>query len=183
MRRDLRAHGDPACLRGSYRCYGLPRREVHYMQRTLLVCSKGAVTLDHHRFRHRRPACEAESRRDRAFVHLAVARQRWLLLVERQHPPRHPAVLKSSLHEAGRHDRMAVIGESGGPEAGELGHLAQFLAPETLRDRRHEAGRDRRLRSRKLDQRSKHRGRIDDRIGVRHREDRAIATGGRRRRA
>ena len=69
------------------------------------------------------------------------------------------------------------------PEPGELGHLGQLLAAQALRDRGHEAGRDLRLLARLLDQGAEDRGRVDDGVGVRHREDRAVAAGGRRGRA
>ena len=71
----------------------------------------------------------------------------------------------------------AVVGEPGGPGVGELGHLGQLLAAQALRDRRHEADGHHRLLPRRFDQRAEHGGRVDDRIGVRHRQDGAVAAG------
>ena len=175
--RDLRADGDPARLRGPDGSHGLPGREMHYMQRTLLICGEVAIAPDHHRLGDRRPAGEAELGRDRSVVHLPVARERRLLLVQRQQPASDGAVLERALHQPGGHDRVAVVGERGRSEARELGHLGQLLPLEALRDRGHEAGRDHRVLSRLLDQGAEHGGGIDDGVGVRHREDGAVAAG------
>jgi hypothetical protein len=63
------------------------------------------------------------------------------------------------------------------PLVGELGHLGQLGAVLAAGDRGEEADRNLRLGLRVLDQRAEHRGRVDDRVGVRHREDRAVAAG------
>jgi hypothetical protein len=60
------------------------------------------------------------------------------------------------------------------PAAGEPAHLGQLAAVLALRDRGEEADRHVRLRQRGLDQRAEHRRRVDDGLGVRHREDRAV---------
>jgi hypothetical protein len=86
-------------------------------------------------------------------------------------------VLERAPHQAGRDDRAAVVAEAGGALLGELGHLGQLRALLAACDRGEEADRDRRLRLRVLDQRAEHRGRVDDRVGVRHRQDRAVAAG------
>ena len=93
------------------------------------------------------------------------------------------AVLERAAHQPGRGDRPPVVGERRRAGVGELSHLGQLLPAEPLRDRRHEAGGDERLPPRRLDQRAEHRRRVDDRIGVRHRQDRAVAAGCRRSRA
>ena len=77
----------------------------------------------------------------------------------------------------GEHDRAAVVGERGGAGVGELAHLGQLRARLALRDRGQEADRDLGLGPRLLDERGEHGGRVDDRLGVRHREDRAVAAG------
>ena len=111
-------------------------------------------------------------------MHLAVARERRLLAVERELAAGDRPVLERAAHQAGRGDGAAVVGERGRAGVGELAHLGQLLAVEALRDRGHEAGRDERLAARGLDERAEHGGRVDDRIGVRHREDRAVAARG-----
>ena len=78
----------------------------------------------------------------------------------------------------GRADGMTVVGEAGRALVGELAHLRQLRALLALRDRREEADGNVRVRARLLDQRAEHRGGVDDRLGVRHREDRAVAAGG-----
>ena len=105
-------------------------------------------------------------------------RERRLLAVQSQPPARRAGVLKSSAHQPGRTDRFAVVGEGRGAGAGQLAHLGQLLAGEPARDRRHEANRDQGLLLRLLDQRSEHGGAVDHRIGVRHRQDRAVAARG-----
>jgi hypothetical protein len=59
----------------------------------------------------------------------------------------------------------------------ELAHLGQLGPLLPLRDRRQKADLDLGVGARLLDERAEHRGRIDDRLGVRHREDRAVAAG------
>ena len=175
--RDLRADGDPARLRGPNGSHGLPGREMHYMQRSLLICGEFAIAPDHHGLRDRRPAGEAELGGHRTVVHLPVARERRFLLVQRQQPAGNGAVLERALHQPGRDDRAAVVRERRRTETCELGHLGQLLPLEPLRDRRHEAGRNDRVLARLLDQGAEHRGRVDDGIGVGHREDCAVAAG------
>ena len=75
-------------------------------------------------------------------------------------------------------DRAAVVGERDRARVGELGHLRQLAAGLALRDRREEADRNLGLAPGVLEERAEHGGRVDDRLGVRHREDRAVAASG-----
>ena len=77
----------------------------------------------------------------------------------------------------------AVVGERHRARVGELAHLGQLVAALAARDRREEADGDLALVLRRLDERAEGRRRVDDRIGVRHREDRAVAAGSGGRRA
>ena len=79
-----------------------------------------------------------------------------------------------------RRDRAAVVGERGGARVGELAHLGQLRALLADRDRGHEADRDLRLVARRGPAgRAGRRSSRRPAIGVRHREDRAVAAGGR----
>ncbi len=78
-------------------------------------------------------------------------------------------------------DRLAVVGEAERAGVAQRGHLGQLVAAQAARDRSQEAGRDaglalgaRRPASRSTD------SVVDDRVGVRHRDHRAEAAGGRR---
>jgi hypothetical protein len=57
----------------------------------------------------------------------------------------------------------------------QLGHLGQLRALQAARDRGHEADRDAGIAQRGVAQRLQQRGGIDDRVGVRHRDDQAEA--------
>ena len=173
-----RADRDPAALRGPDGGHGLPGREMHYMQRSSLICGKGAVALDHHatppptaspraRARpRRRPSCICPSRE-------RVGSSSWRARIR----PGDGAVLERPLHQARRtRPGLPSSVNAAAPRRGELGHLGQLLAAKALRDRRHEAGRDRRLVAGLLDQGAEHGRRVDDGIRVRHREDGAVAT-------
>ena len=123
------------------------------MQRPPLVAGEREVALDHHALGDRRVAGEAELGRDRALVHLPVARERRLLAVERERAAGDGAVLERAPHQRRRGDRPAVVGERGRARVGELAHLGQLRAAERLRDRGQEADRDDRLAARLLDER------------------------------
>ena len=77
----------------------------------------------------------------------------------------------------GRRDGDAVVGERDRAGVGELGHLRQLRPVLPARDRGEESDRHVRLAARGLDERAEDGRRVDDGIGVRHREDRAEAAG------
>ena len=112
-----------------------------------------------------------------------VAGQRRVLLVERERPAGEALVLERLAQHPGRAHRQAVVGEAGGAGVGQLGHLGELLAALAAGDRREEAGGDARLGAGALAQRAQHRRRVHHRVGVGHREDRAVAAGGRGARA
>src|SRR5581483_7549886 len=84
---------------------------------------------------------EAELRRDCAFVHVRVPRERRLLAVQRERSPGHRRVLERAAHQPGRRDRDPVVRERDRAGVCELAHLGQLLAELPARDRRHEADR------------------------------------------
>jgi hypothetical protein len=116
-------------------------------------------------------------------VHLAAARERPLLAVERDPRARGRRVLERAPEEARRLDRHPVVREPGRARLGELDHLGQLLPGLGLRDRGEEADRHLGLGAGPLDERAEHGGRVDDGVGVRHREDGAEAARGGRARA
>ena len=59
-------------------------------------------------------------------MHLAVARERRLLAVQRDPPAGDRAVLERAPHQPGRDDGHAVVGEAGRARVGELAHLGQL---------------------------------------------------------
>jgi hypothetical protein len=156
---------------------------VKHVQRSLLVRGEGEVTLDHHALGDGWIAGETELCGDGSLVHLAVSRERRLLAVDGNRPARDGPVLQRPPHQARRGDRPAVVAEPCCAGIRELGHLGQLAAGLPLRDRGQEADRYLRLSARRLHERAEHRGRVDDRVGVGHGEDRAEAAGRRRLRA
>ena len=87
-------------------------------------------------------------------------------------------VLQRPAHDARLVDGTSVVREghrAGVGERTELGELGAVLA---LRDRGHEADWDMRLGGGACAQAAQDVGVVDDRVGVRHRQDRAVATGG-----
>ncbi len=110
-------------------------------------------------------------------MHLTAAGQRRLLLVQRQRARRDGAVGEGVAHHAGRRDGPPVVGERDGTESGELRHLRQLLPAQPFRDRGHEPGGDQRLGASELDERTEHGSRVDDGVGVRHRDDGAVPAG------
>ena len=134
------------------------------------------VALDHDALGRRRIRPEAQLGGHHTLVRLAPARQRRLLAMEHERKPRDPAVLQCAAHETGRHDGQAVIGECSRARRRERSHLGQFLPELALADGGHETGRDDSFLTRALDERPEYRRRVDDRVRVRYREDRAVAT-------
>ena len=130
------------------------------------------------RLRHRRIAGEAELGGDASLVDVRAVRERRLLAVERERPAGDRRVLERAAHHPGRRDGHAVVGERDRAGVGELAHLGQLLPALAAGDRREEADRDDRLALRAVSTSdAERRGRVDDGIGVRHREDRAEAAG------
>ncbi len=147
------------------------------MNRLAFIGREHQIAADHHALGHRRVAAEAELGRYLTLVHLAVAGKGRLLTVERDSSPGERVVLKRPPHQPGCDNGAAVVREACCPRLGELDHLGQLPALLTLGDRSEEADRDFGLASRGLDQRAEHRRGVDDRLGVRHRKNRAVAAG------
>ena len=155
----------------------LARREVHEVEWTAFGSGERHIALDHHALRRRGVRAEAELRRDRSLVGVTAVRERRLLAVERETQLREGAVLQRATHQPGGDDRPAVVRECRGAGGGELGHLRQLVAQLAFADRRHESRRHDRLVARTLDESTEDGRRVDDRLGVRHREDRAVPPG------
>ena len=101
-RRRLRRRA-PARARSA--CDRLPGRQVEEVQGLALVGGEREVALDHQALGDRRVAGEAELGGDLALVHLAAARERRLLAVQREPAAGDGAVLERAPHEARRDDR------------------------------------------------------------------------------
>ena len=111
-------------------------------------------------------------------MHHAVSRQRRILLEQRDDAAREALVLERLAQDAGGGDRLAVVGEPERAGVAEVRHLGQLLTAQAARDRGKEPGRDVGLPAGHLGQGAQNRGVVDDRVGVRHRDDRAEAAGG-----
>ena len=111
------------------------------------------------------------------------ARERRVLLVQREHAAAQALVLERAAQHPGAHDRLAVVGEAERAGLAQPVHLGELLAAQPARDRAHEADGNARVARGGLAQRAEDRGRVDDRVGVRHRDDLAEAAGGRGARA
>ena len=85
------------------------------------------------------------------------------------------AVLERTPHERRRDDRAAVVGEAGGARVGELAHLGQLAPSEPLEIAARNPTGTSASALRALDERAEHGGRVDDRLGVGHGEDGAVA--------
>ena len=63
-----------------------------------------------------------------ALVHRAVARQRRVLLVQREHAAAQALVLQRAAQHAGVGHRAPVVGEAGRADRAQLGHLGELAA-------------------------------------------------------
>src|SRR5205085_12225959 len=102
MWRHLGGRLDAGGLRGLERLDRLARREVEQVDGLALVGGEREVALDHQALGDRRIAAEAELRRDLSLVHVAAARERRLLAVEREPPAGDLRVLERAPHQPGR---------------------------------------------------------------------------------
>ena len=177
VRRHLGRRFHPTRLRLRERLDRLPRGEVEQVQRLPLVRGERQVALDHQALGHRGIAGEAELGRNPALVHLTAPRERRLLAVQRQAAAGDGAVLERAPHQARRDHRLPVVGERGGARGGKLGHLGQLGPALVPRNRREEADRHLGLCLRRLRERAEHYRRVDDGLGIRHRQDRAVTAG------
>ena len=152
------------------------------VQRLALVGGEREVALDHHALGDRRVAGEAELGRDGALVHLAAARERRLLAVDARRG--RPA---TALYWSARRIRPGET--TGRPSSVKPAAPASASSPISVSSppawpfeiaARKPTGTTASARACSTSD-AEHRGRVDDRIGVRHREDRAVAAGGGRR--
>ena len=132
------------------------------------------VAGDHDAFAERGPRAETELGGDLAAVRVAAVRERRLLAVHGDRAARDGAVLQRAAHDAGGDDRAAVVGEPDSARVGELAHLGQLDSVLLLGDRGEEADRHFCLALGPLAQAAEDVGLVDDGVGVRHREDRAV---------
>ena len=108
-------------------------------------------------------------------MHHAGARQRGILLVQREHPAAQALVAKRVAQQSGVGDRLAVVGEADRPDLAQLAHLAQPPPGQSDADRCHEADRNAGVALRRHQHPAQKRRMVEHRVGVRHRHDRAIA--------
>ena len=153
------------------------------MHAAVLVAGDAQVAGDRGRLGDRGVAADAELGRDGALVHVAAARERAVLAVQRERDAERAGVLEGAPQEPGALDGAAVVREAGGAEVGEHAHLGQLGALEPARDGRHEADRHAGLERRALEEGLEQRGRVEHGVRVRHREHGAVAAGGGRGRA
>ncbi len=153
-------------------------REVLDVGPRVLVEAEGAVAGDHRRLGDVWHPGEAERGRDRPLPHHPVAGQRRVLLVEEDRAPGEPLVLERPAHHPGVGDRQPVVGEAERAGLAQRRHLGQLAPLHAAGDGRDEAGRDDRLGLGPLAERRDDRGIVDDRVGVRHRDDPAVAARG-----
>ena len=99
VRRHLGGRVDPAGVGRAQRVDGLPGREMHQMERPVLVAGEREVALDHRALGDRRVRSEAELGADQPFVDLPVAGEGRLLAVERELAARDRAVLECAAHQ------------------------------------------------------------------------------------
>ena len=178
MRRHLGGRIDSLRERAVERDHGLPCGEVHQMDAPALELGQREVALDHEALGCRRVPAESELRRDRALVHVPAARRAPAPRSGGRAGGRSPRCSGAPAAAGRAGHRPAVVRERAAPGRRELGHLGELLAALALADRGHEAGRDDRLLARARDEVAEDGGRVDDRVGVRHREDRAVAARG-----
>ena len=95
--------------------------------------------------------------------------------MERESKVGERAVLERAPHQPGGDHRPTVVRERGRTRGSELRHLRQLVAELALADRRHEAGGHDCVLARSVDERAEDGGGVDDRLRVRHRENRAVA--------
>jgi hypothetical protein len=148
------------------------------VERLTLVRGEREIALDHQALRDGGIPGEAELCGYGALVHLTAARKRRLFAMKRDAAARDRPVLQRATHQTCRRHWDAVVREAHSAHRRELSHLGQLAAGLPLRDRREKTDRDLRLGARGLDERAERRGRVDDRSGVRHRKDYAVASRG-----
>ena len=155
----------------------LERRQMHQVHRLSGLACQVDVAPDHQALAERRPGADAELARHRAGVRMPAACQRRLLAVDRDRAPRHGVVLQGSPHHPGCRHRMPVVGEAGRPGVGKRAELGELRPGLPLREGGEEADRHLRLGLGTCPQSPQERGVVDRRIGVGHREDRAVTAG------
>ena len=156
------------------------RREVHQVQRLPGVRGQIDVASDHQALAERRPAAETQLRSGRPCVRMAATRQSLLLAVDRDRASCDRVVLQRAAHQPGGDDGTPVVREADRAGVGERPELRELLTRLPLRDRGEEADGNLRLALRSCAQPANRLGLVDDRLRIRHREDRAVAAGSRR---
>ena len=129
VRGDLGADPEAARLGGGDRLDRGGAAEVLEVHARVLVAGERGVARDHRRLADGRDAGDAERRADGALVHRAAARERRVLLVQREHAAAQALVLQ----RLAQHRRRSATGlpssvKPSAPSLGELGHLGQLLA-------------------------------------------------------
>ena len=152
----------------------LPGRKVHEVNRPSDFGREGEIAGAHDALAERRPRAETELGGDLAAVRVSAMGECRLLAVNGNRAARDGAVLQRAPHHSGGDDRPSVVSEPDGARVGELAHLGQLHAVLLFGDRGEEANRDLGFALGALAQAAEHVGLVDDGVGVRHRQDRAV---------
>ncbi len=123
VRADLGADPPAALLGGGDRLDRGGAREVLEVHARVLVAGERGVARDHRRLGDAGDAADAQRGADGALVHGAAARERAVLLVQRQHAAAQALVLQCLAQHAGALHRAPVVGEAQRSLLPELGHL------------------------------------------------------------
>ena len=181
MRRGLGADPRAGLLGRGQGLDRLDAREMLEVHARAFVERERAVPGDHRRLGDRRDPGQPEAGRDATLVHDPVSGERRILFMQRDHAAAQALVLQRLAQHSRGHDRLAVVGEAQRAVVAQLSHLGQLLAPEAARDRGEESHRHPGLTGGSVDQRAQYRRLVDDRVGVRHRDQGDEPSGGGRR--
>ena len=128
MRTGLAADADAALLAATDQLDAAGRRDVQDVDARPGQLGQGDLAVDHHLFRRRRQAAQAQTHALEAFVHDAAARQVEVLGVAQHRLVEHRAVFHRPAHDLGADDRRTVVGEGDGAALDQTADLRQFRA-------------------------------------------------------
>ena len=170
----------PACAGALERLDGLARRHVLDVDAPLLVGGERAVAGDHRRLRHRGDPAQAERAETSPSCITPSPDSARVLLVQREHPTGEPLVLERLPHDARRSAPAARRRVKPAAPASLSSAISVSCSPACPRviAARKPVGTRASARARSRSERSTG-GAVDHRIGVGHRQDRAVAAGGR----
>ena len=112
VRGHLGAHAGALGLRLRDRVHGLRGAQMLEVHAAPLVGGERGVARDHRGLAHARDAAEAERGADGSLAHDPSAREREVLLVQREHPAAEALVAKRPAQHGGAHHGSPVVGEA-----------------------------------------------------------------------